>query len=213
MKLYIAGKITGLVYEDALRAFAEAEAEIERCGHTAVNPMKENGLDGDGRPHEWVEYMERDVPLLLSCDGVYLLPTWKESNGARIEKAIAEHSKMLIVTAGFQGKRGEVFSTESKNFQPKYCGRCGRKLSEVESDLGDGECFRCVNGRKKAIHEIHEKHETKPEEWITCQTDFCGEKFIQTDPDAEVDLCPKCDAAVMRAAGQIGSPLAHGSHL
>jgi hypothetical protein len=224
--MYVAGRITGLVYEDALRMFAEAASEIERCGHTPVNPMKENGLDGDGKPHEWVEYMERDIPLLLSCDGIYLLPNWKESNGARIEKVIAEHSKMLIVTSGFAGRRGDVFQvcihcgivlteddapddglstclncchklTQMSNHEKheihekraaNYCGRCGRKLNPKERYLMVDECFRCHNGPK-----------AKPEEWIECQADGCTAKFIQTDPETFIDLCPPCEAAVMRA--------------
>lgn len=190
MRIYIAGKITGLVYEDALRMFAEAALEIERCGHTAVNPMKEVATPD----LPWVEYMERDIPLLLSCQGIYLLPNWKESNGARIEKVIAEHSKMLIVTAGFQGRK--VFPANNANERDserpcKYCGRCGRKLKDNEQFLLASECFRCHNG---VVNKV------KPEEWIVCQSDGCSEKFIQTDPDAEVDLCPPCEAALMRAA-------------
>lgn len=141
MRLYVAGRISGLVYEDALRAFAEAAAEIERCGHVAVNPMKENGLDGDGKPHEWVEYMERDIPLLLSCDGIYLLPNWKESNGARIEKVIAEHSKMLIVTSGFAGRRGEIFPV---------CRDCGNVLDDK---AGIFFCSKCRGAIEKLATE------------------------------------------------------------
>jgi hypothetical protein len=40
MKIYISGKITGLVYEDALRMFAEAEKTLEDLGHEPVNPMR-----------------------------------------------------------------------------------------------------------------------------------------------------------------------------
>lgn len=146
MRIYIAGKITGLVYEEALRAFTEAEDELRRCNVTPVNPMKENGLDDGGKPHEWIDYMERDIPRLLSCQAIYLLPNWKQSTGARVEKAIAEGLGMQILTHGFAGRR-------------------------VLTD-----------------------------EWIDCQADGCSEKFIQTDKEAEVDLCPRCDAALMRAA-------------
>lgn len=162
MRIYIAGKITGLVYEDALRAFAEAAAELTRLGHEAVNPMKGslpssaslqsfgNSVNSDN----WTAEMERCIPELLQCEAIYLLPNWKESTGARIEKVIAEHSKMLILTAGFKGRRGEVFGstdngeriTDSEKPPPKYCGSCGRKLTVGERDLGVDECFRCHNG-------------------------------------------------------------------
>jgi predicted Zn-ribbon and HTH transcriptional regulator len=225
MKIYIAGKISGLVYEDALRAFAEAALEIERCGHTAVNPMAEVATPD----LPWVEYMEKDIPLLLSCDAIYLLPNWKQSNGARIEKAIAEASKMIILTHGFRGRRGEIFPV---------CKDCGFVLEESDTSAGIYHCGECkrkslgslpannANGREseevfnaEAAKDAESKHlgitelsdprdlsvknELRPEEWIECQADHCGEKFIQTDPDAEVDLCPPCDAALMRATAQV----------
>ncbi len=144
MKVYLSGKITGLVYEDALRMFAEAAAEIERCGHEAVNPM---AIETDPNL-PWAEYMKRDIPHLLGCEAIYLLPNWKDSKGARLEKHIAEELGLLIVTHGFQGRR----------------------------------------------------QVSKPEEWIECQTDGCVVRFIQTDPEAEVDLCPPCEAALYRVA-------------
>lgn len=101
MKIYIAGKITGLVYEDALRAFAEAEALLTSLGHVAVNPMKENGLDGDGNQYAWAEYMKRDIPHLLQCDGIFLMDNWGESRGAKLEYLIANELGMEILTPFF----------------------------------------------------------------------------------------------------------------
>jgi hypothetical protein len=136
MKIYIAGKITGLVYEDALRTFAEAEALLKRLGHEPVNPMakvsEQEGLT-------WAEYMKQDIPFLLECDAIYLLPNWRDSKGARLEWYIAASLGMQVTFA-------------------------------------------------------------QSEEWIDCSAVGCGERFIQTDPDAEVDLCPKCEAALMKVA-------------
>jgi hypothetical protein len=98
-KLYIAGKITGLVYEEALNAFNAAENAVRDLGYTPVNPMRENGLDGDGNEHPWVEYMKRDIPHLLRCDGIYLLANWESSKGANLEKQIAEALGMEVIFA------------------------------------------------------------------------------------------------------------------
>lgn len=184
MKIYIAGKITGLVYEDALRAFAEAEAELERLGHVAVNPMKiETAPDLD-----WAEYMKRDIPHLLACDAIYLLPNWKESKGARLEKHIAEELGMLILTAGFKGRRGEIFPV---------CKDCGFVLEESDTDASVYECGECRRKIERLTTESTENTEF-PDTWINYVVASCGEKFIQTDPEAEVDLCPKCEAALLR---------------
>jgi hypothetical protein len=109
MKLYIAGKITGLDYNDALAKFAKAAELLRAFGHEPVNPMAENGLDGDGKEYPWAEYMKRDIPHLLRCDGIYLLPCWQDSKGACLEKYLAEtlgmpivhESDLLIGTAAF----------------------------------------------------------------------------------------------------------------
>lgn len=97
MKLYIAGKITGLDYKDAFAKFAGAETALRDAGHEPVNPMRENGLDDDGKEYPWAEYMKRDIPHLLRCDGIYLLPCWSDSKGATFEKLIAETLEMEII--------------------------------------------------------------------------------------------------------------------
>lgn len=97
MKLYIAGKITGLDYNDALAKFAKAADVLRSLGHDPINPMAENGLDSDGNEHPWAEYMKRDIPHLLNCDGIYLLPCWADSKGARLERHIATELGMEIM--------------------------------------------------------------------------------------------------------------------
>lgn len=95
MKIYIAGKITGLVYEEALRQFAEAERLLAELGHDPVNPMKECTMQNA----QWSDYMKAAIPHLLGCDGIYLLPNWVASKGACLEKHIAAELGMKIIKA------------------------------------------------------------------------------------------------------------------
>lgn len=97
MKIYIAGKISGLNYSDAFAKFANAAVLLRRLGHEPVNPMEVNGLDGNGKEYPWAEYMKRDIPVLLGCDAIYLLPCWVSSKGACLEKYIADELGMLII--------------------------------------------------------------------------------------------------------------------
>ncbi len=97
MKIYIAGKISGLDYAEALAKFDKAETTLRMLGYDPVNPMKENGLDGDGNEHPWAEYMRRDIPHLLACDAIYLQADWTDSQGARLEHHIATELGMKIV--------------------------------------------------------------------------------------------------------------------
>jgi hypothetical protein len=88
-KAYIAGKISGLDYNDAFRKFEKAETLVASLGFEPVNPMKKNGLDENGNEHSWAEYMKRDIPHLLQCAAIVLLPCWKDSRGATLEEHIA----------------------------------------------------------------------------------------------------------------------------
>lgn len=97
MKLYIAGKISGLDYEEAESAFMFAETVIEKHGHTPLNPMKLVDQD-EGREYE--EYLLDALRvMILDCEGVYFLANWQDSFGARIEHAIAREMKMPIFYA------------------------------------------------------------------------------------------------------------------
>lgn len=81
MIVYLAGRITG---DPAYRAkFADAEMVLRELGHTVLNPaVLPDGL-------EYAAYMAIDEQLLRAADAVCLLPDWKQSPGARQERALA----------------------------------------------------------------------------------------------------------------------------
>ena len=62
-------------------------------GYEPVNPLS-NGLPAD---FPWKEHMKADIATLLDCDGIYLLPDWDLSVGARIEANIAAECGMKIL--------------------------------------------------------------------------------------------------------------------
>ncbi len=90
MKYYIAGPITG--DPDYKRKFAAA-AEIFREGwpdDVAINPaVLPEGMSP-------ADYMKICLPMLLASDGVFLLPGWETSAGAKIEKALAEYAGIPV---------------------------------------------------------------------------------------------------------------------
>jgi hypothetical protein len=82
IKLYLCGKITG---DDNYRdKFLEAENGLYEAGFYPVNPAACIPAGTD-----WKGAMRKAVSLMLSCDGVALLPDWKESKGAKIEARLA----------------------------------------------------------------------------------------------------------------------------
>lgn len=98
MKIYIAGKMTG-VYEFNFPAFFAAEAKLQAKGHETVNPARhdqETGLDVTGLTgNETPEGFDLKATLLwdlnqvADCDAIYLIPGWETSKGARAEVALA----------------------------------------------------------------------------------------------------------------------------
>ena len=90
-KLYISGKISG-IEERAALVFRGIQETLEKEGFEAVNPM---ALPHQ-HDHEWSSYMKEDIKALMDCDGIYLLNNWNLSDGAIIERNLAQKLKMPI---------------------------------------------------------------------------------------------------------------------
>ena len=110
MKLYIAGPMTG--YEQYnFPAFFDAETTLEIFGHFPVNPARNDveidewdaRVSTDPPPLTGSQYMARDIPLLLDCDGIVLLAGWRDSTGACIEAFVA-----AMMGLSFHNQRGEL---------------------------------------------------------------------------------------------------------
>lgn len=86
MKIYIAGKVTGMEYE-AKRLFEKTEKKILASGlfTEVVNPMK--------LPHEhdkhWQSYMKECLAALIGCDAILMQLGWDHSRGAILEHYMA----------------------------------------------------------------------------------------------------------------------------
>ena len=77
MKIYIAGKITGLGnYQER---FKEAEDYFINEGHSIMNPAV---LKGDFEQHEFLHVC---FAMIDVCDAVYFLDNWEDSPGAKKE--------------------------------------------------------------------------------------------------------------------------------
>ena len=97
MKVYIAGPMSG--YADFnFPAFFHAQERWKDVGWDVVNPAT-YGADHEDAPSPWLEYMTRDIPVLIRCDAIAMLHDWQESRGARIEYAIADLFGLRIFDA------------------------------------------------------------------------------------------------------------------
>lgn len=91
-RIYIAGPMTGLV-DFNFPAFFAAEKALQASGFETANPARH----GAGTPGaSWADYMRRDIPDLLTCDAVAVLPGWGDSRGAALEVHIARSLDMPV---------------------------------------------------------------------------------------------------------------------
>jgi Domain of unknown function (DUF4406) len=92
-KIYIAGKVTGLPQQEVEDKFNEVHVNLERCGFQVVNPIEI--VNDFNMP--WNEAMKLCIKGLVDCDAVYLMSCHTESNGALIEKRLANDLKIPCV--------------------------------------------------------------------------------------------------------------------
>ena len=82
-RVYIAGPMTGT--PDLNRdAFDYAAACVRLANMEPVNPHELHPSDVT-----WQQAMRVDIAALMSCDFLYLLEGWEQSQGARLEHFIA----------------------------------------------------------------------------------------------------------------------------
>lgn len=87
-KIYISGPITGMTdYKDR---FGEVACRAELFGNTVIDPSVETeGLT----PRD---YMRISLARLEAAEELWLLPGWKKSKGAQIEKLYAEYIGLVV---------------------------------------------------------------------------------------------------------------------
>lgn len=99
-KVYISGKVSGLSEKVYKNNFNSAELYLTGLGYDAVNPVSEVTIPNG----TWEDYMRRDIKLLCDCDYIYLLEGWEDSDGASLEKLIADNLGIKQLTIDENGK-------------------------------------------------------------------------------------------------------------
>ncbi len=93
-RIYLAGPMTGLP-EFNFPLFDAEAARLRSLGYDVVNPAEHGIIDG----YEWADYMKLDIPQLITCDTVALLPGWHQSKGVRLEHHIACELGIIRINA------------------------------------------------------------------------------------------------------------------
>lgn len=105
--IYVAGPMTGYP-EFNFPAFFSAAAKFEADGWKVYNPAAKehevgvttdpsfavgNNVELVANGWDWRDAFRWDCEKVLYSDGIYLLPGWEKSTGARAEWAVAQFAK------------------------------------------------------------------------------------------------------------------------
>lgn len=93
MKVYIAGKVTGLENSDIFKKFHESGKQFKKNGHLVMSPAVL--ILNEGFEHS--DYMHICFAMIDVCDAVYMQKDWQQSKGARMELRYAKNSKKQIL--------------------------------------------------------------------------------------------------------------------
>jgi hypothetical protein len=93
-RIYIAGKVTGLPREHVVKKFNAAEKLLSNPNSEVLNPTKLIQPETD-----WREAMRECIRHLTTCDIIYLLPDYWQSEGAMLEHMIAMKLGLIIMHA------------------------------------------------------------------------------------------------------------------
>lgn len=91
-KIYIAGKVTGLLYHEAVVKFAFTEQELIAAGIDAANIV--NPISHVPAGTSWKEAMDICIGLLDGCTAIYIQRDWHDSFGAKHEIKHAQQKHM-----------------------------------------------------------------------------------------------------------------------
>ena len=93
MKVYIAGKVTGLEKADIFKKFYESGKHLKKDGHLVMSPA----VLALNECFEHEDYMHICYAMIDVCDAVYMQKDWQQSKGARMELQYAKDWKKQII--------------------------------------------------------------------------------------------------------------------
>lgn len=91
-KIYIAGRVTGLPYDEVREKFARAETMLLNKGYNPVNPLRHVNCKASA-----ADAMKVCIPLLCECTAIFLLSDWIYSEGAKIEAYTARYTQKRVI--------------------------------------------------------------------------------------------------------------------
>ena len=93
MKVYVAGKVTGLPNSEVFRKFNGSVRTLKEGGHAVMSPAVL--VLNEDFEHE--DYMHVCFAMIDVCDAVFMQRDWRDSEGARMEREYATDRRKRII--------------------------------------------------------------------------------------------------------------------
>lgn len=102
--VYIAGQVTGLDPVVVEQKFSKKQSELVALGYNVYNPIAlvasaESVFEVQDPPlfKTWEDYMKFLISYLIGSDELHLLPCWRESKGAILERDLASKLGITVI--------------------------------------------------------------------------------------------------------------------
>lgn len=94
--IYVSGPMTGLPDLNFPEFNGAAKYLRFRVPVEVVNPAE----FGEEPGKSWVDYMRKDIAALMRCNVIVMLPGWRRSKGAKLERFVARALGFVVVEWG-----------------------------------------------------------------------------------------------------------------
>lgn len=91
--VYISGAITGV--DNYLDTFKQSESHLKSLGYEVINPAEILSHLPKTTPYE--VYMNMSYEMLSTCNYIYMIDGWEESNGAKLELEYAREHEIEVL--------------------------------------------------------------------------------------------------------------------
>jgi hypothetical protein len=95
--IYVSGKYSGEI-DNNIQIARHFAIKIWEMGYTTLCPHLNTAHFEQDCKCGYDDYIQGDLVMLECCNGIFLLPYWEESSGAKLELAEATNKRIKVFT-------------------------------------------------------------------------------------------------------------------
>jgi hypothetical protein len=108
--IYVSGKYTNGIISKNIDDAEAVAVQLMRNGFDVICPHKNTAFYEKYEDIPYEKYIQMDLNILARCDAIYMMKSWKESNGASVERNFAIDKDIPVIYE--EEVPAEIFTTE-----------------------------------------------------------------------------------------------------